>query len=932
MFKSWRRDKNKIKAVFKLQFQATQVPRLKKSAVMISLVPEDVGKTTFKLEKVPVKDGTCTWENPIYVSVKLIKDPKAGKINEKIYHFAVSTGSSKSGFLGEASIDFADFVAETEPLTVSLPLKFANSGAILHVTIQSIQGAINQRCTEENGRVTLQNDGSLRSEDSNCDADANDQNFEDDAHLNVTAGQDARQNVSFRASTGSDATLASCWDNRSEPSLQDVGLQRTTTYKQSSACNLPDRQNSMPPRGTIDGIMTKKNLHRRSSTDWSGGSASDGSFVESTNSPDDDFQRGWQEESDGSVDKLKSEITILMRQVEISELELQSLRKQVMKESRRTQDQSKQILSLKEERDALHAECEQLKLQKQIDDAKAESQLQSVNQDSVTLLEEMKEELNCEKDITTNLRFQLQKTQDSNSNLILAVRDLNEMLEQKNKEISSLANKLEKQKNFEEVRELNTKCNINEDKHQQALRESANELNDAEEVDTLKQTIIDLSGEIEFYRRNNEELEMQLKQLMQDNGTLKLEKQDISFKSKQQSSDAQDTIKELESRVQMLEDKIKQQSEGYSESLISINELESQVKGLKKETEEQARAFEDDLDATIRAKTEQEQRAIHAEEALRKTRWRNAVTAERLQEEFKRLSVDMASKLDENEKLAQKAVAETNELRTEKRRLEEMLQQANKELEQIRDQNEVKLEELSHQLQLKEKQIEEMSWELDKRSEQLKYAQKHGEKRHDAFSMEMQTKTEIGEKEILTQRWNSEREEWEKRFASAKEAEKAQEQLIAVSSLKETKDILIEEVKEKELQKQVCQLKGELQKQEIDIVSKEKKLTNNCGEATVIDANLLAGNNSSIPAFARKKEARAIEDLKLWTSNTSKDGNPARLLDELAILKERNKSMEIELKEMQERYSEISLKFAEVEGERQQLVMVVRNLKNGKKN
>lgn len=42
-------------------------------------------------------------------------------------------GSSKSGFVGEASIDFADFEAETEPMTVSLPLKFANSGAILHV-------------------------------------------------------------------------------------------------------------------------------------------------------------------------------------------------------------------------------------------------------------------------------------------------------------------------------------------------------------------------------------------------------------------------------------------------------------------------------------------------------------------------------------------------------------------------------------------------------------------------------------------------------------------------------------------------------------------------------------------------------------------------------------------------------------------------------
>lgn len=47
-------------------------------------------------------------------------------------------GSSKSGFVGEASIDFSDFEAETEPMTVSLPLKFANSGAILHVGSLSI--------------------------------------------------------------------------------------------------------------------------------------------------------------------------------------------------------------------------------------------------------------------------------------------------------------------------------------------------------------------------------------------------------------------------------------------------------------------------------------------------------------------------------------------------------------------------------------------------------------------------------------------------------------------------------------------------------------------------------------------------------------------------------------------------------------------------
>lgn len=51
----------------------------------------------------------------------------------------------------------------------------------------------------------------------------------------------------------------------------------------------------------------------------------------------------------------------------------------------------------------------------------------------------------------------------------------------------------------------------------------------------------------------------------------------------------------------------------------------------------------------------------------------------------------------------------------------------------------------------------------------------------------------------------------------------------------------------------------------------------------------------------------------------------------MELLKERNKTMESELKDMQERYSEISLKFAEVEGEREQLVMALRNHKNAKK-
>ncbi|GMP99378.1 hypothetical protein CsSME_00046866 [Camellia sinensis var. sinensis] len=77
-----------------------------------------------------------------------------------------------------------------------------------------------------------------------------------------------------------------------------------------------------------------------------------------------------------------------------------------------------------------------------------------------------------------------------------------------------------------------------------------------------------------------------------------------------------------------------------------------------------------------------------------------------------------------------------------------------------------------------------------------------------------------------------------------------------------------------------------------------------------------------------KSEVETCSGMNISISQTIDDCRSTQLLSEMELLKERNKCMEGELKEMQERYSEISLKFAEVEGERQQLVMTVRNLRN----
>lgn len=58
---------------------------------MISVVPADVGKPTVKSDKASVRDGSCIWDNPVFESVKFNRDPKSGKIQERIYYFVVGT-------------------------------------------------------------------------------------------------------------------------------------------------------------------------------------------------------------------------------------------------------------------------------------------------------------------------------------------------------------------------------------------------------------------------------------------------------------------------------------------------------------------------------------------------------------------------------------------------------------------------------------------------------------------------------------------------------------------------------------------------------------------------------------------------------------------------------------------------------------------------
>ncbi|XP_073126272.1 uncharacterized protein [Henckelia pumila] len=850
------------------------VPHMKQKGLMISLVPVDVGKPTVRLPKAPIAEGTCTWENPVYEAVKLVKEIKTGRIREKFYYLIVSTGSSKSGFLGEVSIDFADLAEANKQLKLTLPLQTSKSGAILHVTVQRIQGDPNSRYMEDDLSPMNESEECLNTEMNDCYSQG-------------------RRNIHSSESEGSS---------------------EATSREQNGSL---------------------------------GDAESDNNDYKAAN--------GMIETSHDKLGPLKNQMKMLERKAEVAEMEAQSLRQQIIKESKKGQKISEQMVYLKQERDALKAECEQLKSSskcKNVEDEPFYVQKESSNMRRS--LENVKQELENEKCLNKKMKLQLQETEDSNSEFVLTLRDLNKELEQKNIKIAQLSSEITALQSAPGAFAAVPKKKMDPNEDMKALEYLVNNLRNDAEIQRLKQDIENLIFELEIQKKEKAEIQIDLERLKLDYECLETESKDIystlqenqkeKMEMQHQYTESLTMVKQLKLQVASLEEEVKSQELQYSGSLNAINELEIQVENLQKELENHAQAFEEDLDAVTQAKIMQEQRAIRAEEAFRKTRWNNANAAERLQEEFKRLSADMSLKIEENEKLAQISTAEANDLRHRNEILEDLLHKA-------RDEHQIKSDEYErtlHDLQEQKKG----TWVKENEGSEKIVAS--GRKEAEELVQEnISLKSQIDQAKTKEENLHLEVKKLRKKNSEVKN------NLLKVESEKEN------------LKTEVSKLQIDLHNEKEERAAlqntirspvKAKNLVYNTAEEEESNTQTnLTDHLEQASAPAKDKNDRPVEEtskegidnlpttgepdaghikrgathqtmLEQKSDNFSGSCDTSSLSSEVVSLREDNKSMEERLKEMHERYSEISLRFAEVEGERQQLVMTLRNLKNGKKN
>ncbi|XP_020527558.1 putative leucine-rich repeat-containing protein DDB_G0290503 isoform X2 [Amborella trichopoda] len=753
----------------------------------VFLIPLDIGKPTAKTERVPVNNGTCTWEDPIYETVKLTKDPKSGKFEEKNYQFIVSPGSSKGNLLGEITFNFAVYAEALKPSSLSSPLKASNSGTILHVTIQRLLSGDNSEC-EKSKSYTEVYSKSIRRQISDCDADVYSKASEstyavEEFSPNAGSVQEPAFSLSnmdsnLRASNSSSASSSDSVSGHEFPhgvELRNNSMhQDTASFLSFLSSNtklqknvekettkvLREKQEShiletKTSREILDGSETREartlreKLHE---SDYEGKLLREKLYGSLTGEAK--MLREKLHESESSIEKLNNEIAILARQAEVSDLEVQTLRKQIMKESRRGNDLSKEIHVLREERETLKKELELVKNSpKKNENVKILDSLRREDLDSTCIFEEIKQELEYEKEMNTNLRLQLQKTQESNTELILAVRDLDELLEQKNRETHATAERessctsrnqrpeipytderghhcisckqrieapnVDQRKNYHEAQNQALGQETEEDSALEAL------VKDHKSTDmaySLEQKIAELNEEIEAYKKDHENLETQMEQLALDYEILKQANHNLTLKLEQTQ----------------LQEQLKIQYE-CSLNLAMISDLETQVENLEKEIEKQAEAFEADLAALTIAKVEQEKRAIWAEETLKKTKWNNASMAEKLQDEFKFLSQQVNSTFEANEKLSMDALTEASELRLVKTHLQESLDKVYKDLEAMKDQYESRVLELTNQLEYNKEENEKLQLRLEQLSVELESRKASEQAKIDEVSSEIST-------------------------------------------------------------------------------------------------------------------------------------------------------------------------------------------------
>ncbi|KAK4435877.1 hypothetical protein Salat_0751300 [Sesamum alatum] len=410
------------------KIQALQVPK-GWDKLYISLVSSESGKTIRKSGKGSVKNGTCQWTETL--SESICTSDVDGDYHLK---FIVSTGSSKSGILGETTLNLAAFLSSESPTLVSLPLKKCSYGTILQVEVRCLTPKTNLR------------DEKWKEVNAHKDENTDNDNVENQSQVSdstVTKSTESCSGGNFGCSSrprelGSRETSfsasVSCY---SFDSMDDsVGRQSFSSQSERNGTNnVFGRQDSIESNDSSSYCSYSPHGPVRSVRSLQGPSARENQSKQHGGS-----LKAFKEDYDAIVQELEAEARMWEQNAKKMAVDMESLRKELSDQKLSTINLNTELADSRSESQKLTEEIERLK-------SLLETETSSIQK-------ELQDEIRSQKEANEDLSLQLKKTQESNIELITVLQEMEETIEKQKLEIESLS-EMSKADSHEQVQQKN---------------------------------------------------------------------------------------------------------------------------------------------------------------------------------------------------------------------------------------------------------------------------------------------------------------------------------------------------------------------------------------------------------------------------------------------------------------------------------------------
>ncbi|XP_011101522.1 restin homolog [Sesamum indicum] len=444
------------------KIQALQVPK-GWDKLYISLISSESAKTIRKSGKGSVKNGTCQWTE--ILSESICTSDVGGDYHLK---FVVSTGSSKSGILGETTLNLAAFLSSESPTLVSLPLKKCSYGTSLQVEVRCLTPQTNlrdEKWKETNAHkdeTTDNDDMENRSEVSDSTVTKSTESYSGSNFGNSSRPRElGSRETSFSASVSrysfdsmDDSIGRQSFSSQSERNGPNNVFGRQDSIESNDSSSYCSYSPHGPIRSvrSLQGPLARENQSNNQREELRRLSHAAASLLQQHGSSSKMFK----EDYDAIVQELEAEARMWEQNARKMAVDMESLRKELS-------DQKLSMTKLNTE--LANSQSESRKLTEEIKHLKSlleeSAEKQKVDQETETssIQKELEDEMRLLKEANENLSIQLKKTQESNFELITILQEMEETMEKQKLEIKSLS-EMSKADSHEEVPQENNSSSL----------------------------------------------------------------------------------------------------------------------------------------------------------------------------------------------------------------------------------------------------------------------------------------------------------------------------------------------------------------------------------------------------------------------------------------------------------------------------------------